>query len=50
MARTLADLPPGSRVTHCIGLDIIAKYFPPAKAKVYSILKDSGMSERNYDY
>jgi hypothetical protein len=40
MARTLAELPAGSRVTDYISLGVIAKYFPPIK--VNEILSDAG--------
>jgi len=40
MARTIAELPPGSRVTDYISLGVIAKYFP--SHKVDSILSDAG--------
>ncbi len=40
MARTLAELPAGSRVTDYISLGVIAKYFPPFK--VNEILSDAG--------
>jgi hypothetical protein len=40
MARTIAELPPGSRVTDYISLGVIAKYFPPAR--VNAILEDAG--------
>jgi len=40
MARTIAELPPGSRVTDYISLGVIAKYFPAAR--VSAILSDVG--------
>lgn len=40
MARKIAELPPGSRITDYISLGVIAKYFPPDK--VNAILSDSG--------
>lgn len=40
MARTIAELPPGSRITDYISLGVIAKYFPPDK--VNAILSDAG--------
>jgi hypothetical protein len=40
MARTIAELPPGSRITDYISLGVIAKYFPPHK--VNEILSDAG--------
>src|SRR3982750_858767 len=39
MARTLAGLPAGSRITDYISLGVIAKYFPAEK--VHSILKQT---------
>jgi hypothetical protein len=39
MARTLATLPAGSRITDYISLGVIAKYFPADK--VHSILKET---------
>jgi IS4 transposase len=42
MARTIAELPPGSRVTDYISLGVIAEYFPPDK--VNAILSDVGKS------
>ncbi len=39
MARTLAGLPAGSRITDYISLGVIAKYFPAEK--VHSVLKES---------
>ncbi len=39
MARTLAGLPAGSRITDYISLGVIAKYFPAEK--VHSILKET---------
>ena len=40
MARTTAELPPGSRITDYITLGVIAKYFPPRQ--VESILAATG--------
>ncbi|HSW63608.1 MAG TPA: IS4 family transposase, partial [Dissulfurispiraceae bacterium] len=40
MARTVAELPPGSRITDYISLGVIARYFPIRK--VNEILSDSG--------
>ncbi len=40
MARTLAELPAGSRVTDFISLGVIAKYFPVSR--VNAILRDAG--------
>jgi len=40
MARTLAQLPPGTRITDYISLGVIAKFFP--LQKVESILKETG--------
>jgi hypothetical protein len=40
MARTIAELPSGSRITDYISLGVIAKYFPPDK--VNAILSNSG--------
>jgi hypothetical protein len=40
MARTIAELPPGSRITDYISLGVIAKYFP--SHKVNAILSDAG--------
>jgi hypothetical protein len=40
MARTIAELPSGSRITDYISLGVIAKYFPANK--VNAILSDSG--------
>ena len=40
MARTIAELPSGSRITDYISLGVIAKYFPPDK--VNTILAESG--------
>jgi hypothetical protein len=42
MARTIAELPPGSRITDYISLGVIAKFFPPHK--VNEILSDAGKS------
>ena len=39
MARTVAALPAGSRITDYISLGVIAKYFPAEK--VHSVLKES---------
>ena len=39
MARTLADLPAGSRISDYISLGVIAKYFPAEK--VHSILRET---------
>jgi Insertion element 4 transposase N-terminal/Transposase DDE domain len=39
MARTVAELPPGTRITDYISLGVIAKYFP--LRKVQSILKET---------
>jgi len=40
MARTLAQLPPGTRITDYISLGVIAKFFP--LQKIESILKETG--------
>ncbi|MEK7996440.1 MAG: IS4 family transposase, partial [Planctomycetota bacterium] len=40
MARTIAELPPGSRITDYISLGVIAKYFP--RDKVNAVLSDFG--------
>jgi hypothetical protein len=40
MPRTLAELPPGSRITDYVSLGVIAKYFPPQKVR--SILDQTG--------
>jgi hypothetical protein len=40
MARTIAELPPGSRITDYISLGVIAKYLP--RDKVNAVLSDSG--------
>lgn len=40
MARTVAQLPPGSRVTDHISLGVIAKYFP--SGRIDSILSETG--------
>jgi hypothetical protein len=42
MARTLATLPAGSRITDYISLGVIAKYFPADK--VHAVLKDTKRS------
>ena len=39
MARTIASLPAGSRITDYISLGVIAKFFPPEK--VHEILKET---------
>jgi Insertion element 4 transposase N-terminal/Transposase DDE domain len=40
MARTVASLPAGSRITDYISLGVIAKYFP--KEKVHAVLEQTG--------
>jgi hypothetical protein len=40
MARTLASLPAGSRITDYISLGVIAKYFP--REKVHAVLEQTG--------
>lgn len=40
MARTVAELPAGSRITDYISLGVIAKYFP--RDKVDAVLKRTG--------
>jgi Insertion element 4 transposase N-terminal/Transposase DDE domain len=40
MARTVASLPGGSRITDYISLGVIAKYFP--REKVHAVLKQTG--------
>src|SRR3954466_13992171 len=42
MARTLAGLPAGSRITDYISLGVIAKYFPAEK--IHSVLKETERS------
>ena len=44
MARTLAELPKGSRITDYISLGVLAKTFPVARVK--SVLEASGRSSR----
>jgi hypothetical protein len=44
MARTLAELPKGSRITDYISLGVVAKTFPEATVK--SVLADTGRSSR----
>src|SRR5471030_2076959 len=39
MARTVASLPPGSRVTDYVSLGVVAKFFP--RAKVDAVLKQT---------
>ena len=40
MARTTAELPPGSRISDYVSLGVIAKYFPAAT--VDAILSEAG--------
>ena len=40
MARTAADLPPGTRLTDYISVGVLAKTFPPAR--VHAILAATG--------
>jgi hypothetical protein len=42
MARTLAELPKGSRITDYISLGVVAKTFP--EATVTSVLENTGRS------
>jgi hypothetical protein len=44
MARTVATLPAGSRITDYISLGVIAKYFP--LEKVHAVLKKTGRASR----
>ena len=44
MARTLAELPKGSRITDYISLGVVAKTFPVATVK--SVLEATGRSSR----
>jgi Insertion element 4 transposase N-terminal/Transposase DDE domain len=44
MARTVASLPAGSRITDYISLGVIAKYFPPEK--VHAVLEKTGRASR----
>src|SRR6266699_6846360 len=39
MARTVASLPPGSRITDYVSLGVVAKFFP--RAKVDAVLKQT---------
>ncbi len=48
MARTVAELPPGSRITDYISLGVLTKTFP--RERIQSILKESGKaSQRQRD-
>lgn len=40
MARTVASLPAGSRITDYISLGVVAKFFPADK--VHEVLKQTG--------
>jgi len=40
MARTLASLPAGTRITDYISLGVIAKFFP--REKVHAVLEQTG--------
>ena len=40
MARTVASLPAGSRITDYISLDVVAKFFP--REKVATVLEETG--------
>ena len=44
MARTLARLPPGARITDYISLGVVAQWFP--RSTVERVLADSGKSSR----
>ena len=44
MARTIAELPKGSRITDYISLGVVAKTFPVATVK--SVLEATGRSSR----
>ena len=48
MARTLAELPAGSRITDYISLGVIAKYFPVEKIhEVLNETKRASVRERD---